>query len=114
MPNKPKHPCVYPGCPETTNQGAYCPLHAKQIKANYEKTRETATARGYDTRWARLRKMTLARHPMCQCSQCKGHDKAANLIHHDNGNPKDNREVNLIAYNDNCHNKQHMKQGDRW
>jgi len=112
-PYSPMHPCNKPGCPELT-YGRFCPDHKKQASINYEMTRETATARGYDTRWRKIRKLVLNANPMCQCADCNGTYLVANMVHHKDNNPKNNKRGNLQAMNMNCHNKYHMKKGDRW
>ena len=66
MPRKPKKPCGYPGCPELIEPNErYCRYHKKQIKREYDKNRETAAQRGYDSRWQKYRKWYLKRHPLC-------------------------------------------------
>ena len=117
MPNKPKRPCRYPMCPAVIDsKDGYCETHRKQVSKNYEKTRETAVKRGYDTRWQAVRKMVLRRHSLCQCLSCQnnGQKLIANMVHHLDRDPKNNRESNLLAMNDVCHNKLHANEGDRW
>jgi len=72
MPQKALTPCNYPGCPELTKD-RYCPPHQKHVNKQYEATRETATARGYDSRWRKARLMYLRRHPLCV--ECKNEDR---------------------------------------
>ena len=64
MPNKPKKPCAAPGCPALTDQ-RFCEVHAKAKQRRYDEQRGTAAQRGYGARWRRLRKMVLARQPLC-------------------------------------------------
>lgn len=60
MPSKPRTPCPVPGCPELT-RGGRCEAHARQSEA----LRGSASARGYDTRWKRIRKAYLYKNPWC-------------------------------------------------
>ncbi len=109
MPVKPGRQCRFPGCPAVVSDSSgYCPEHQRQVSVQYERTRETAVKRGYDTRWNKIRKMVLAASPMCQCEDCKGRRLPADCVHHLNGNPKDNRMENLLAMNGRCHSRMHL------
>lgn len=44
--------------------------------------RGTSSARGYDTRWARLRRFILAQEPLCRRCNQLGITKAADMVHH--------------------------------
>ncbi len=115
MPIRPPRPCNKSGCVELiTGKDHLCSIHKKQASINYELTRETATQRGYDTRWRKIRKLKLSRNPMCMCEDCNGTYLVANLVHHRDNNPKNNNRQNLQSMNDVCHNKYHAAKGDRW
>ena len=58
MPKKPKRPCRHPGCPNLSDD-VYCEEH----RAKY--VRESAAARGYDSRWQKARARFLKRNPLC-------------------------------------------------
>ena len=58
MPRKPKRPCRHPGCPNLSD-GVYCENHRGQY------SRESAVARGYDSRWQKARARFLKRNPLC-------------------------------------------------
>ncbi|MFR4418904.1 MAG: HNH endonuclease, partial [Ruminococcus sp.] len=66
MPKKCKKPCKHPGCPNLTD-GLYCaehqPLHPD---------RPSAAKRGYGSRWQRLSKAYLRRHPLCVRCKAQG------------------------------------------
>jgi len=64
MPSKPKKPCRYPGCPNLTHN-TYCEAHAKLLANRYEKSRPSASQRGYDYRWRKYSKYFLQIHPLC-------------------------------------------------
>lgn len=64
MPRRARHPCRWPGCPNLTSD-RYCDEHQRQSQMQYDAQRGTAAQRGYDAAWRRLRRMVLARHPLC-------------------------------------------------
>lgn len=101
MPFKPKHPCNYPGCPALT-AGRYCEDHDKQAKKVADKKRETANARGYNSKWAKVRIMKLNQDPLCE--RC---ESAAILVHHKDRNPFNNGPDNLLSLCDACHDTEH-------
>jgi 5-methylcytosine-specific restriction protein A len=61
MPSKPLNPCSVPGCPELVS-GGRCEAHSKQDKA---RRAETGNSAYKTTRWQRIRKAYLYRHPWC-------------------------------------------------
>jgi 5-methylcytosine-specific restriction protein A len=81
MPNKPLHPCNYPGCPKLTTR-RYCETHDKQVNKSYEVNRETAVQRGYNHRWHKASKRFLDEHPLCAECQRQGYDTAATVVDH--------------------------------
>ena len=63
MPNKPKRPCRYPGCPGFCEQGqVFCKDH---MAWSGDRLRGGAEARGYDARWRSARTRYLSSHPLC-------------------------------------------------
>lgn len=65
MPQKPPHPCAFPGCPNLIRSGQYCMEHEKQIARAYDAGRGSASSRGYGSKWRGVRGAYLARHPIC-------------------------------------------------
>ena len=121
MPTKPPKPCSRSnsGCTELIYNGErFCPSCKKQASINYEMTRETATQRGYDTRWRKIRKRHLQEYPMCMCDEnvnnCQGQYLIANMVHHKDGNSHNHAKENRLSMHKSCHDKYHMKKGDRW
>jgi 5-methylcytosine-specific restriction protein A len=75
MPSRSLKPCSYPGCPNLTN-GGRCPLHRTPD------TRPTATERGYDAEWRRLRAQHLALNPWCmECASFGKAERATEVDH---------------------------------
>jgi len=63
MPYKSKIPCRHPGCARLIDsKRKYCaehlPLHPEYIRS--------AGKRGYNSRWQKVRKEYLKRHPLCE------------------------------------------------
>lgn len=111
MPTKPKHPCNRHGCSALTAE-RFCPEHQQQATAAYEASRGTATERGYDSNWTKVRAMKLAKDPLCERCLVKGCDVPAVLVHHRDRNPQNNLEVNLESLCKICHDAEHK--GERW
>jgi len=70
MPSKPLHPCSHPGCPALVKAGR-CLEHSKQEQRRQDDRRGSSTERGYNARWQRYRAQFLARHPLCECKECR-------------------------------------------
>ena len=81
MPKRAPRPCKAPGCGALVQDGAsYCPGHAeraKQERAAHEARRPTAAARGYGSRWQKVREGFLRSHPLC--AVC---GRPANVVDH--------------------------------
>ncbi len=110
-PYRPKHACAFPQCSEILPSGIrYCPDHKKKVSQQYEVTRETAVQRGYDTRHRKWRRMVLNRHPVCE--ECNR--KPSTVAHHIDRNSKNRRIDNGQGLCKACHNRLHIKEGERW
>src|SRR5450432_2780301 len=66
MPIAAQRPCKFPGCPQLVDSGT-CSKHARK----YDEARGSASARGYDATWRRLRRMVLAGEPLCRECELK-------------------------------------------
>ena len=111
MPFKPLKPCSKPGCPKLTST-RFCPEHTKQVEAQYEQGRGSASERGYNARWHKVRMMKLNADPLCERCHVKQIDIPAILVHHKDRNQRNNLAENLESLCDECHDKEHEK--ERW
>ena len=84
MPKKSKHPCGYLGCPQLIDAGQrYCEKHKQP-------DRPSAAKRGYNSKWQRLSKAYLRKHPMCVRCMQQGRYVPATVVDHiqpHRGNP---------------------------
>lgn len=67
MPSTLMRPCLVSRCPNLTRT-ARCPQHTptqSQGERDYDRSRGSASQRGYGARWRRLRAMQLNAHPLC-------------------------------------------------
>lgn len=81
MPQKPKKPCSFSGCPNLT-QARFCDEH-KKFYQSYEVSGRRDKLKFYDTPfWKRTRNRILKAEPLCR--SCKKHDviTAAVLVDH--------------------------------
>jgi 5-methylcytosine-specific restriction protein A len=76
--------CGAPGCVAVVTT-PYCNAHTKARAANRESARSRPgnfRQRGYTTRWDKLRKVFLAKHPLCVACLANGRTTAANTVDH--------------------------------
>ena len=81
MPSGPRRPCRSYACAALVTSG-YCPEHQplqSQVDAKY---RGSAQARGYDSRWRKLRDWVIAREPVCRLCAQAGRVRPADLVDH--------------------------------
>ena len=66
MPHRPLKPCAVRTCNGRATNGRYCTDHAHLNKQDRKPdTRPSASARGYDRKWRRIRAMYLRSHKEC-------------------------------------------------
>lgn len=112
MPKRPNKLCNFPSCPEYQTEKGYCEKHFKIVSAKYEKQRETAVKRGYTSRWHKLRKWKLNKNPLCEICGIRPEGiivVEADLVHHIDKNPKNNKEENLQSLCRHCHDEIHKE-----
>ena len=78
MPHKARVPCRHGGCPALVEVGErYCPEH-KPLHPD----RPSSAQRGYNSRWRRVSKAYLRKHPLCvKCLQ-EGRFVQATVVDH--------------------------------
>jgi 5-methylcytosine-specific restriction protein A len=116
----PVKPCngKHNNCPNTVKIGQkYCPNCApkekqkeRAITAEYDKERGSAAQRGYDSHWQKVRLRKLKKDPLCD--KHMPYIVAATLVHHIDGNSKNNAADNLMSLCNRCHEDIHK--GDRF
>jgi 5-methylcytosine-specific restriction protein A len=77
-------PCLYPGCPAVTTE-RYCEAHAEEANRSqreYDSRRGSSAARGYGSRWRKLREMVLRREPFCRMCRAEGRLTPATEVDH--------------------------------
>ena len=80
MPQKPRRPCRYPGCPGFCEQGqVYCKKH---MAWSGDRLRGGADARGYNAEWRKARSLFLKQHPLCVHCQAEGRITPATVVDH--------------------------------
>lgn len=116
MPNKPKKPCAYPGCPALVT-GRYCEEHARKTNSDYEKYgRDKNTKRRYGRAWKRICDKYASEHSFCEL--CFGRGLAVPVEEIYRNLPLSEGGIhdrsNLIALCKSCHSSIHAKRGERW
>lgn len=80
MPQRP--PRICPGCNKIVSAAGPCPT-CKRTKRRRENTSRPSTDRLYSTsRWQKIRKIKLARNPLCEMCQSDGRTTEAILVDH--------------------------------
>ena len=111
MPGKPARPCRKAGCNKlTTAKDGYCEKHTGLDKRKADEQRGTATERGYDGKWQKIRNRKLKENPLCERCAISGKVVVAELVHHKDHNPKKNNWENLVSLCNDCHEKEHKQE----
>lgn len=76
-------------------------------KVEHEKTRGTATERGYNHNWKRIRDLKLKDDPICERCFKAGRVVVAVLVHHKDRNPMNNEPRNHESLCASCHHDEH-------
>ena len=86
--------CKYPGCQAPVPYGQrYCDRHAEQGKRKdaearqerrryFDRQRESASKRGYTSKWRQVSKRFLSRHPFCVMCYSEGKMTPATEVDH--------------------------------
>lgn len=80
MPYRPSVPCKHPGCPALVpyGSGPYCDKH----KDLHQGDRDSASKRGYNSRWQKARVRYLHSHPLCVECKKQGRITQATVVDH--------------------------------
>ena len=115
-------PCKgkYGNCPNLVKVGEkYCtecqPKEKEREQAKrreYDQQRGTPAQRGYNAYWQKVRARKLKNDPLCEICLEKYRIRPAVLVHHIDGNSKNNISSNLMSLCNPCHEKIHKN--DRW
>jgi len=88
MPNRPKSPCSYPGCPVLLDKPGKCDKHAQTKRSGWSKDRAkqpvmTTTERGYGYAWRKIRDSVMLRDQgLCQVCLSNGRTRLAAEVDH--------------------------------
>ena len=111
--NRSKHFCNHPGCNALVTD-TYCEAHAPLHQ--YTDDRESAGARGYDSRWRKVRERYLRQHPLCERHDKQGRAVVATMVHHINPISDGGKRYdpdNLMALCFSCHEIIHGRKIER-
>ncbi|PVX86467.1 HNH endonuclease [Paraburkholderia unamae] len=110
MPPRPLRPCKHRGCRALVPGGmSYCEEHAgEDVGWKPDSVRGNRHARGYGSRWEKLREMVLLRDGgICRCAECRqlGRVRLATEVDHVIPKAQDGTDdpENLSAINHDCH-----------
>lgn len=84
----PLRPCAEPGCPELINTYRVyrCSEHTRPRYTGhykqYDDNRGSASERGYDYTWSKIRNAYLAKYPLCRMCLIDGTVKQADMVDH--------------------------------
>ncbi len=116
MPNKPRSPCRFSGCPELTDT-LYCSKHYKAMNRYYNKyKRDPLYKKRYGTAWRKIRDSYINNNPLCELCERKNILKHAEEVHHIIPLSKggSHEEENLMALCKSCHSRITATEGGRW
>lgn len=115
MPYKQMKPCRCPTCPNLTF-GTYCDVHKKLYDKTYDATNRTKENRSkYGANWRKVRARYVKEHPFCELCLKEGRYVPVEEVHHIVPIKKGgtNEFSNLMSLCQSCHQKVHIKLGDR-
>ena len=111
--------CTYQGCTTLIDYpNTRCDNHKRQESKQYDKQRGTASQRGYDSKWVKVRDLKLKQNPLCEMCLNDNKTTLATLVHHIKlvSTHPELRLVmsNLMSLCVKCHDEIHNEQGDKW
>ena len=118
MPNKPKRPCSYPGCPKLVNS-QYCEEHKKLTDKQYNQYgRDNFTKNFYKIpEWLYTKRKQLEAHPFCAECLKAGKRTRATIVDHlvpikDGGERFAPSNLQSLCWS--CHSRKSAAEGSRW
>ena len=106
MPPAPPKPCAR--CHRNLTIGTYCKACQEIMEAKpIIEYRATATERGYNGQWKKIRDLKIKRNPLCERCYAKGFVVKAVLVHHKDRNPRNNESGNHESLCNHCHALEH-------
>jgi 5-methylcytosine-specific restriction protein A len=112
MPWKARRACAHKGCPNLAVRGErFCYEHLDEKSARhrrYDRTRPSASRRGYGQEWQEIRDEYMAMHPICERLGCNAH---ADVVHHIVPKKRGGTDAvsNLMAVCNRCHQLLHRR-----
>jgi len=84
MPTQAARPCNRGACTGLVRNGtcSVCGSQRRDKDRQYDQHRGTASQRGYDHNWAKVRRMQLAEYPLCADCKAEGITRLASEVHH--------------------------------
>jgi len=79
-------------------------------KKYHDRNRQSASERGYDWQWHKIRLNKISHNPLCERCEKINRIMRAIIVHHKDRNPKNNHPDNLEALCVECHDKEHEKE----
>lgn len=76
MPRKARKPCKHQGCPKLTDS-----FNCEEHQALHP-SRPSASSRGYNSKWQRVSKSYLRKHPLCVMCRADGKLVTATVVDH--------------------------------
>ena len=111
MVTRPKRPCSAAGCSALTT-ARYCEAHAGEEHRQVDRNRPSASRRGYDRRWRKVRNAQLDREPLCRPCRLADRVTAATEVDHikplAEGGTHD--ENNLQSIGPSCHSAKTVRE----
>lgn len=109
MPRLALRSCLVSGCTSLVASGC-CSLHHREQR--WPDVRPSAAERGYDDAWRDLRKIILARDPVCTICYGEVSTDVDHLVSRARGGT--NHPLNLRGLCHSCHSRKTAQQDGRW
>jgi len=113
MPRAANKECAHPRCPVVVPSGQrHCEQHKRAEVKQYEQGRGSSSKRGYGRRWTKLRRVILARDPVCVACKRKPSTDVDHITPRRRGGTDD--EANLQGLCHECHSSKTATEDGRW